>query len=90
MRHRSISGRLLVGFGCLSLATAALAEECSRSDGVLKYCPCLYSEALDKIKESQGTTATKMKQRLEAAQKALERCFKKSDSELEEEISKVK
>jgi len=72
-----MSGRLLVGIGCLLLPAAALAEECSRSDGVLKYCPCLYIK-------------TNIKQKLDAAQKALERCFKKSDAELEEEMGKIK
>ena len=90
MRFYLMSGRLLVGIGCLLLPAAALAEECSRSDGVLKYCPCLYSEALDKIKDAQGNSKTNIKQKLDAAQKALERCFKKSDAELEEEMGKIK
>lgn len=89
MKKSRILARITVGVACLSLPTAALAHDCVKGDSSLDYCKCLYEEALERIKEKQGTSRTSMLQRLEALKSAMERCFKGSSQELETEIQKI-
>ncbi len=89
LKNLLITGRILASIACISIPTAALAQECSSNVGTLKYCECLYDEALDRIMNSQGTSRASMKQRLEALSSALKKCFDGGTNEAATEMQKI-
>lgn len=75
MKKTCIGIRLIAAMACLSIPTAALAQECSRQGGTMEYCKCLYDEALQRIMDSQGTSRTSIRQRIEALAKSMKKCL---------------
>jgi hypothetical protein len=85
----SISMRLLLASCCLALPAAAGAEECSRGDGALSYCKCLYEDALDRIRDQQGSDSVSIRKRVQAAASALKKCMSGGMDEASDEMNKV-
>jgi hypothetical protein len=75
MTKTLLGARFLAAVACLSIPTAALAQECSRQAGTVEYCECIYGQALQRIMDSQGTSQTSIAQRIKALAKSLKKCL---------------
>lgn len=81
--------RLVTFVTLLAFAGAANAQVCSKSRGTMEYCKCTYEEALDRIMDSQGTSRSSMKQRIEALAKALKKCLDGGTDEVITEMQSI-
>jgi hypothetical protein len=89
MNRSHLFSRLLIGAVCISIPAAALAEECTRSSGAISYCKCIYEDALDRIREQQGSDYVGIRKRIQAAASALKKCMNGGVDEASDEMNKV-
>lgn len=81
--------RLLIGAALISVPVAAGAEECTRSSGTLSFCKCLYEDALDRIRETQGSDDVSIRKRVEALAKAMKKCMTNGTDEVADEMNRI-
>jgi hypothetical protein len=89
MTRSTIVRRLLIGLACLSIPAVAVAQECTRSSGIMPYCKCIYEEALDRIRDQTGSSNVSAWKRVKAAAGALKKCMTGATDEATDEMNKV-